>query len=116
MTRLTEQICRQLLLQTWGEQSCQNPANWPETLASLLKGRPHDDRDFDEHGHLKERAKYPRGSLSPWVDRATRSLTTAFASNIPDDPTDTCWRAFSKLNRQSCARLADRLINAARGN
>jgi hypothetical protein len=112
---LTEQRSRELLLQTWGEQACRNPDHWPDTLAALLRGRPHDDRDFED-GHLKERARYPRGSLLPWVDDATRILTAAFANGVPDDPADAIWRAFSKLDREHCALLADRLITAARGD
>jgi hypothetical protein len=112
---LTEQRVRELLLRTWGEQACRNPANWPDTLESLLRGRPHDARDFDEHGHLKERARYPRSSLLPAVDEATRTLTAAFARGVPDEPATVVWRAFSKLTRDSCARLTERLIAASRG-
>jgi hypothetical protein len=113
---LTEQRTRKLLLQTWGEQACRNLADWPDTLAALLRDRPHDERDFDEDGQLKERAKYPKGSLQPWVDDATRTLCVAFANGAPDDPVASVWRAFSKLDREHCGRLADRLINAARAD
>jgi hypothetical protein len=54
--------------------------------------------------------------MLPWVDLATRSLTAAFAQGVPDDPAGVVWRCFSKLDRHHCARLADRLINAARGD
>jgi hypothetical protein len=112
---LTEQRSRKLLLRTWGEQACRNPAHWPDTLAALLRGRPHDERDFED-GHLKERAKFPRGSMLPWVNDATRALTVAFANGVPPDPADAVWRAFSKLDRTHCATLADRLVNAARAD
>jgi hypothetical protein len=70
MTPLTEQICRQLLLQTWGRQACQRAADWPETLQNLLRGRPHDPKDFDEHATSKNAHGTPaapccHGSISP---------------------------------------------------
>jgi hypothetical protein len=111
---LNEQSVRAALLAVWGEQACRRPADWPRVLEELLRGRKHDEKDFDEHGQLKARARYPRASLLPWIDEATRVLTKAFADGVPQNPADTVWRAFSKLDRASCVRLADRLTTLAR--
>jgi hypothetical protein len=110
---LTEQRTRELLLQTWGEQACQRPTDWPSVLENLLRGHPHDAKDFDERGNLKDRARYPRGSLLPALDEAARTLTEAFANEPPADPIDTVWRAFSKLMRE--LRQAGRAAERDRG-
>jgi hypothetical protein len=110
---LTEQQTRDELLRIWGEQACQNPNDWPEVLEALLKGRVPDERDVDSDGNLKPKARYPRGGLRRLVDEATRTITAAFVDRIPADPANVVWRAFPRLDRANCARLAMRLIELA---
>jgi|tagenome__1003787_1003787.scaffolds.fasta_scaffold20955641_4 hypothetical protein len=91
---LTKASVHQLLVQTWGEQSCQNPKNWPDTLQRLLTGNAN------------------RYGFKIRVDEACELLQQAFAGELPDDPVAACWRSFPMLTSASCSILADRLIAA----
>jgi hypothetical protein len=89
---------RELLIQVWGEQACQvNPKDWPAAFDRYMK----DGKD--------------RGSFKPFVDDAVPVLTSL--ANKPDTITPTeVWRAFSKLDKEHCAILAERLTNERNAN
>lgn len=107
MPALTEQFVRETLLTHWGQQACQNPADWPRVLAALMKDAPASrDTSPDSGG---------RGSLKPAVDEAVAALTTAFANGPPSDPLDAVWRAFPRLHREHRAALAAALTEAGNG-
>jgi hypothetical protein len=110
---LNEQQTRDELLKIWGEQACIRSADWPEVLAALMKGRAPDERDLDERGNLKPNVRYPKAGLRRLVDDTARTLTAAFADQIPTNPAYVVWRAFPRLDRTNCARLAMRLIEIA---
>jgi hypothetical protein len=93
---------RQLLLETWGAQACQRPADWPEALARLLK-----DGAATPGG-----CGYGRGSLAPVINAAVGALARRFDDVPPTDPADAVWRVFPKLDQAHCTRLATLLIEA----
>ena len=93
---LTEQHVRTLLLEVLGAQTCQvTPHEWPQVLGRLMK------------------ATADRYSLKDAVDEAVSALLAAFRDGSPADPALAIWRCFPKLTPDSCATLADRLINIA---
>ena len=96
-----------LLLQVWGEQACQRPADWPDVLARLLKDGTATPGNGDE-------GRRPRASMKPAVDAAVAALAAGFGADTapPADPPLAVWRAFPKLDKAHCARLAALLIEA----
>lgn len=87
---------RELLLEVWGEQSCQNPLNWPDALAAMMAP-----------GTNK------RGSFKPWVDHAVEVIGAQMDAGkmlIADD----IHRAFSKLDVRHRNELLLRLRKEGR--
>ena len=86
---------RTLLLQVWGEQACQRPADWPEVLARLMVSRPN-----------------IRGSIKPWLDAAVVSIAAKLEAGDGITGTDV-WVAFSKLDHVHRDKLAALLWDEA---
>jgi hypothetical protein len=77
------------LLETWSHQACRNPGDWPAARDALL-------------------AKC--GSV---VDAAVPQLVKLFSHRVPADPAIAVWRCFPRLDREHCAILATRLMEAS---
>jgi hypothetical protein len=91
---LTATDVRVALLKVWGEQTCQNPDDWPDVLKALLA------RNDSDRTSYKER-----------VDAACVCLAEAFsAASPPADPVDCVFRAFSPLDADHRRQLADTLL------
>jgi hypothetical protein len=83
---------RNCLLEVWGRQACQRPADWPEVRERLLT------------------------TLAPLVDTAAAELARLFDGRSLDDPAIAVWRSFPRLDRNHCAKLATLLVDASGQN
>jgi hypothetical protein len=92
VTKVDAARVRELLIEVWGTQACQvNPSDWPRVFAAYMQAEG-----------------MKRGSFKPFVDAAVPVLTALVNG---DEPIliDQVWRAFSKLDKEHCAVLAQRL-------
>jgi hypothetical protein len=91
---ITATDVRVALLKVWGEQTCQNPDDWPEVQKRLLA------RNDADRTSYKER-----------LDAAAAILAEAFSAASPlADPVDCVFRAFSPLDAEHRRQLADLLL------
>jgi hypothetical protein len=100
---ITPARVRELFLDVWKAQSCQNPDHWdrpadpgqppaPEVLKALLA--PNDS---------------VRTSYRWRVENAVSELVGAYAEGVPTDASMLVWRLFPHFDKSSCRQLADRL-------
>jgi hypothetical protein len=92
----------ELMLRVWGEQACQNPADWPRVLKGLFA----DARSSRDNAPV-------RASYQHRFDQAVDAITSALAESIPQNLQLVIWRAFSPLDRDHRHQLAALLIEAA---
>lgn len=88
---ITPERVREVLLATWGEQSCQNETHWPETLKRLLAGSE------------------KRCGFKLRVDEACNTIAAACANGAPTDLYSVIWRAFAMLDHEHRTKLVERL-------
>jgi hypothetical protein len=100
---ITPACVRELFLDVWKAQACQNPDDWdrpadpdqpptPEVLKALLAGNDS-----------------VRTSYRWRVENAVTELVGAYEQGIPTDAPMLVWRLFPHFDKSSCRRLAELL-------